>query len=255
MILEVNKLSLPHRDRAGDFHLQEVSFQLRAGEILGIGGLLGAGRTELLECLFGASHRLPMGNINFQGKPVTIKSPRDAMDLGIALVTEDRKNLGIFDQWSVGNNITLCKLDDLSSAKMLMPAKEREAGQKSVQRLSIKTDGLAASILSLSGGNQQKCILARWLLTDPKVLLLDEPTRGIDIGAKSDLHDLMRQLAREGLAIIMTSSELPELIAVADRIIVLSEGRLTGEFEGKSATEENIMQAATAFRSKVVATA
>jgi ABC-type sugar transport system ATPase subunit len=175
------------------------------------------------------------------------------MQLGLALVTEDRKNLGIFDQWSVGNNITLCQLEELAIKNVLLPSRERSAGETSVKNIGIKTDGLHASILSLSGGNQQKCIIARWLLTQPKVLLLDEPTRGIDIGAKTELHDLMRRLADAGLAIVMTSSELPELIAVADRIIVLSEGRLTGEFNGTSATEENILGAATAFRSKIAA--
>jgi ribose transport system ATP-binding protein len=163
------------------------------------------------------------------------------------MVTEDRKTLGLFDRMTVAENITIRRLPDLTMGPLIDPRAERRAVSWSINELAIKTAGGSAPVTSLSGGNQQKCILARWLLVEPKVLLLDEPTRGIDVGAKSEIYTLIRKLAREGRAIVMTSSELPELLAVSDRIIVLCEGRLTALIPRALATEENIMQAATAF--------
>ncbi len=245
--LKVDQLSLPHATRAGRMQLDGVSFELRAGEILGIAGLLGAGRTELLESLFGAARTTPTGSIVMDGSPVWPTSPSQAIAHGIAMVTEDRKGLGLFDQMTVGENITMCSLRDVSRGPWIARSAEKKTCGEQVKRWGVKTASTSAPITSLSGGNQQKCILARWLLTQPKVLLLDEPTRGIDVGAKAEIYRILEELRAEGIAIVMTSSELPELLAVSDRILVLCEGRVTGEFSHDEASEEKIMHAATAF--------
>jgi ABC-type sugar transport system ATPase subunit len=244
-VLRVKDLSLASRDRTARPKLDHVSFSLHRGEILGVAGLLGAGRTELLECLFGASHIAPTGSVFLGGRPARFRRPRDAMAAGLALVTEDRKRLGLFDQMTVASNVTITKLSALLTGPLLSRRKELAVVGQSTRDLSIKAAGPDAAITSLSGGNQQKCIVARWLLTQPKVLLLDEPTRGIDVGAKAELYVLMDRLCRAGLGIIMTSSELPELLTVCDRIMVLCEGRKTGEFSRDDASEESIMHAAT----------
>jgi ABC-type sugar transport system ATPase subunit len=244
-LLRVERLTLAAADHRTRKKLDGISFSLRKGEIIGVAGLLGAGRTELLECLFGASSMTPSGNIQFCGRQVSFRKPSDAMAAGIALVTEDRKRLGLFDQMTVASNITITKLESLRTGPLLSRGKEQAVVTTTAKNLSIRTAGPNAPITSLSGGNQQKCIIGRWLLTNPKVLLLDEPTRGIDVGAKAELYVLMDRLCREGLGIIMTSSELPELLTVCDRIMVLCEGRLTAEFARGDATEEKIMHAAT----------
>lgn len=246
-ILHVEELSLPHRERAGGWQLDRVSFSMKKGEILGVAGLLGAGRTELLECLFGASRESPTGTVTIAGRVGLPTSPAEAIERGLAMVTEDRKGLGLFDQLTVGSNITLCHLKELALGFWLSRRSEVRAAAIQMERLGIRAAGVDAPILSLSGGNQQKCIVARWLLTRPAILLLDEPTRGIDVGAKADIYRLLRELAEEGLAILMTSSELPELLAVCDRILVLCEGRKTAEFARALATEEKILHAAMAF--------
>ena len=246
-VLEVKNLSLPWPGHARAWRLQDVSFSLKRGEIVGIAGLMGAGRTELLECLFGASGQRPQGEILLDGQPVRFSHPSEAMKAGIALVTEDRKRLGLFAQMNVGQNITMCTLKQATQASLLSGAREREQAETMVKKLAVKTAGIGAPITSLSGGNQQKTIIGRWLLTNPQVLLLDDPTRGVDVGAKAELYRLMDQLCREGLGIILTSSELPELLTVSDRILVLAEGRLTGEFTRSDATEHAIMEAATQF--------
>jgi ribose transport system ATP-binding protein len=244
-ILRVDGLSLAGKDRAARKKLDGVSLSLRRGEILGVAGLLGAGRTELLEALFGASPVAPTGTIQLDGRRVLFRRPNEAMAAGLALVTEDRKRLGLFDQMSVASNITITKLEAIRRGPLLSARKELAVVGQTTKDLSIKTAGPNAAITSLSGGNQQKCIIGRWLLTRPKVLLLDEPTRGIDVGAKAELYVLMDRLCRDGLGIIMTSSELPELLTVSDRIMVLCEGRKTAEFDRADATEEKIMHAAT----------
>ena len=244
-VLRVEDLSLAGRDRAARPRLDQVSFSLRRGEILGVAGLLGAGRTELLECLFGASPTPPTGDIFLTGRRVLFRRPSQAMAAGLALVTEDRKRLGLFDQMTVAANVTITKLDAILAGPLLSRRKELAIVGQSTRELSIKSSGPDVAITSLSGGNQQKCIVARWLLTQPKVLLLDEPTRGIDVGAKAELYVLMDRLCRAGLGIIMTSSELPELLTVCDRILVLCEGKKTAEFPRAEATEEKIMHAAT----------
>jgi ribose transport system ATP-binding protein len=246
VVLEVDRLSLPWPRHARRWRLRDVSFQLRRGEIVGVAGLMGAGRTELLECLFGASPEPPRGHIRLEDRDVAFQHPAEATAAGVALVTEDRKRLGLFAQMSVGRNITLCQLAEATTGGLLRGGRERAMAQQTVTRLAVKTPSIDVPISSLSGGNQQKAIIGRWLLTRPRVLLLDDPTRGVDVGAKAELYRLMDELCRQGLGILVTSSELPELLTVCDRILVLSEGRLTAEFTRAEATEQRIMEAATA---------
>ena len=247
-VLTVKGLGLPSAPGSGRPSLSGIDFALHSGEVLGIAGLLGAGRTELLEALFGASPVVPSGEIILEGRPARFANPGAAIAAGLALVTEDRKTLGLFNEMTVGENITIAALDQFAlPGGFVVPGRESSGVAERIEQLRIKTDGPRAAVTSLSGGNQQKCILARWLLTEPKVLLLDEPTRGIDVGAKSEIYALIRRLATDGMSVIMTSSELPELLAVADRILVLCEGRVTALLPRSVASEESIMHAATAF--------
>ncbi|TWT47051.1 Ribose import ATP-binding protein RbsA [Thalassoglobus neptunius] len=244
-ILDVKNLSLPWPGHAREWRLKDVSFSLRRGEVVGFAGLMGAGRTELLEALFGASETPPQGEILLRGESVHFEHPADAKAAGIAMVTEDRKRLGLFQQMSVRENITVCTLDEASVSGMIQPGREQSAARESISELGVKTASAETPITALSGGNQQKCIIARWLRTNPDVLLLDDPTRGVDVGAKAELYQVIDKLCREGLAIIVTSSELPELITLCDRILVLCEGRLTGELTSDEFSEERIMELAT----------
>jgi ABC-type sugar transport system ATPase subunit len=220
-VLEVEKLSLSSPHGSGRPNLREITFSVQTGEVLGVAGLLGAGRTELLEAIFGASPHQPIGTIRIEDRLVRFTHPDQAIKAGIAMTTEDRKALGLFDRMTVSQNITLRRLSKMTIGPLINPRAEKRAVASSIKELSIKTAGGDVPVTALSGGNQQKCILARWLLIEPKVLLLDEPTRGIDVGAKAEIYQLIRRLASQGCAIIMTSSELPELLAVADRIIFL----------------------------------
>ena len=245
VLLRVENLSLPWPGHARQWRLKDVSLELKRGEILGIAGLMGAGRTELLECLFGASEQPPIGRIELTGREVKFRHPREARRAGIGLVTEDRKRLGLFTAMNVGENVSICTLERTGFAGWINRTREWALASDVSQKLAVRTPSLAAAVTSLSGGNQQKCIIGRWLLTEPQVLLLDDPTRGVDVGAKAELYRLMDQLVRSGIGIIMTSSELPELLTVCDRILVLSEGRLTASFLRSEATEQKIMEAAT----------
>ena len=247
LLLKVEGLDLPSPPHEGRPSLAGITFDLHRGEVLGVAGLMGAGRTELLEALFGAAPGVPTGTITLAGAPARFRAPGEAIAAGLAMVTEDRKNLGLFDRMTVAENITIGHLGALARRGLVDRRAERRAVAGSMDRLAIKAAGGGAPVMSLSGGNQQKCIIARWLLTGPKVLLLDEPTRGIDVGAKAEIYALMRRLAAQGMGILMTSSELPELLAVCDRILVLCEGRLTAELPRADATEERIMHAATRF--------
>jgi len=244
-VLEVQLLSLPRYGHARQWRLEGISLSLRRGEVLGVAGLMGAGRTELLECLFGASSIPPQGTILLKGKPVHFTHPGQAVEAGIAMVTEDRKRVGIFSQMTVRENITLCTLRDSTSAGIISPSRERTAATATIEQLGVKTASTESMITNLSGGNQQKCIIGRWLKTKPDVLLLDDPTRGVDVGAKAELYRVIDTLARDGLGVIVTSSELPELITLCDRILVLCEGRLTGELIRGEFTEHRIMELAT----------
>ncbi|MFM8573817.1 MAG: sugar ABC transporter ATP-binding protein [Pirellula sp.] len=245
LVLEVKNLSLAWPGHARGYRLKDISFELYRGEVLGIAGLMGAGRTELLECLFGASTLEPTGEILLDGQSIMPRHPAEAKKAGLALVTEDRKRLGIFNTMNVGRNISMCSLDQAVIGPMLAHGQEEQLGESMVGKLKIKTAGLSVPIGALSGGNQQKCIVGRWLLTNPKVLLLDDPTRGVDVGAKAELYRVIRNLCSEGLGVIVTSSELPELLTLSDRIMVLSEGRKTAEFRIQEATQERILEAAT----------
>jgi ribose transport system ATP-binding protein len=219
-----------------------INFSLQKGEILGIFGLMGAGRTELFESLFGL--RKTSGELWIEGKKVVIDTPTAAMKAGMALVSEDRKKDGIVPELSVKKNISLTTLTNLLQRGILSGQKEEDLSKKYIESLRIKTSSSQQLIKNLSGGNQQKVILAKWLATNPKILLLDEPTRGIDVHAKAEIYQLIYQLSATGLGIIMVSSELPEIFAVSDRVLVLSDGKLTGDFPISEATEEILLKAA-----------
>ncbi len=224
--------------------LKNISFHVRSGEILGIAGLMGAGRTELAKALFGVDP-VDQGRIYVDGKETTIRQPIDAIQAGIAFVTEDRKQEGLILSLSIRENLSLPNLGKLSSAGFMNKAREKQLSEATIDKLQIKTPHQEQPVGSLSGGNQQKVVIGKWLATEPKILILDEPTRGVDIGAKKEIYDLMNQLAAQGVAIIMISSELPEVLGMSDRILVMHEGRLTAEFTKAEATQENIMHAAT----------
>ncbi|MBA3312179.1 MAG: sugar ABC transporter ATP-binding protein [Planctomycetaceae bacterium] len=246
VVLKVEGLCLPYPPgHARKWRLKDISFELRRGEVLGIAGLMGAGRTELLESLFAVTGEKPAGRIVLDGKEVHFRHPREAVKAGLGLVTEDRKRLGLFPQMVVRDNITVCTLREAARAGIVSSSAERRCASESVKMLGIRTDGTEAGISSLSGGNQQKCIIARWLRTRPRVLLLDDPTRGIDVGAKAEIYRVIDDLCRQGIGIIVTSSELPELLTLCDRILVLCEGHQTGEFQRGAFSEQAIMEAAT----------
>ncbi|XZE20741.1 sugar ABC transporter ATP-binding protein [Pirellulaceae bacterium SH449] len=245
IVLSVKNLGLAWPGHARGYRLKEISFDLRRGEVLGIAGLMGAGRTELLEALFGASIIPPTGSIQVDGKEVRFRHPSEAMRHGMALVTEDRKRLGLFPAMDVGQNISMCALKQAQSSGLLSRRAENGLGSRMVDKLKVKTAGLRSAITGLSGGNQQKCIVGRWLLTDPKILLLDDPTRGVDVGAKAELYRIIRELCAGGLGVIVTSSELPEVLTLSDRIMVLNEGRQAAMFDRKDATQDSIIRAAT----------
>jgi rhamnose transport system ATP-binding protein len=234
--LEVSHLTLP-----GAF--EDVSFTLRRGEIIGLGGLVGAGRTDVARALFGVEPATS-GQIKINGKLAQIHKPSDAIDLGLAFVPEDRAGHGIFSTLSVEHNLTAAVPGKIAPGGVIKRGIERALSNKSVNDLSIRLASLRQPIVELSGGNQQKAILARWLLTEPDILILDEPTRGIDIGVKAEFYDMIGDLAEAGRAILLISSELPELLSLCDRILVMSEGRVTAEIPREEATQENIMQAA-----------
>ncbi|HXF04547.1 MAG TPA: sugar ABC transporter ATP-binding protein [Blastocatellia bacterium] len=223
----------------------DISFTLRRGEILGIAGLVGAGRTELLEALFAAPPP-DAGRIYLNGRPVRFRTPVDAVRHGLALVTDDRKTKGLVLGGSVRFNIELAVKDRLAWLGLILPpTRERELAQQFVRELRIKTRHIEEPVIYLSGGNQQKVVLARWLAADSLIFLLDEPTRGIDVGSKAEIYDLIRQLAARGAAILLVSSELEEILHLADRILVMHRGRIVGELQRQEATEERIMQLAT----------
>lgn len=225
---------------------QHVSFELHRGEILGVAGLIGAQRTELMESIFGIRSHLS-GNIYLDGAKIEIRNPQDAIKRKIALLTEDRKQSGIFPILSVGENIYIRQYDKLKKHGCISYTRCEETAKKGIEEFQIKTPDSRTPIGSLSGGNQQKTLLARWLLTDPDILILDEPTRGIDVGAKYEIYVIISQLASQGKGIIMISSELNELLGLADRIMVMCEGRKTGEVSRKDFKEETIMKLATQF--------
>ena len=242
VVLEINNFTSIH-----DNSFKDCSFKLRKGEILGFGGLVGAQRTELMEAIFGIRH-IKSGEVKLNGKPLSIKRPQDAINNGIGMITEDRRGTGILGCLSIADNVSIASLNQYVEAGVKLNKKKIEdLVQENVKKLSIKTPSSKTLIQSLSGGNQQKVIISRWLANNPDILIMDEPTRGIDVGAKYEIYQIMIQLAKQGKAIIMISSEMPELIGVSNRIMVMCNGRITGEVSGDEATQENIMQYATQF--------
>ena len=235
-------LTVKNVNRKGVLH--DISLTVHKGEVLGIAGLVGSGRTELARVIFGADP-LDSGTIELFGKAELIRSPQEAIRHGIGLVTEDRKAQGLVLGMAVRENITLANLPAVSVMQFIQSSKEREVSEKLVTSLTVKTPSIEQAVKNLSGGNQQKVVLAKWLFTNSKILIFDEPTRGIDVGAKTEIYQLMNALAKEGTAIIMISSELPEVLGMSDRILVMHEGRLAGELSREEATQEKIMTLAT----------
>ena len=234
--LRVEKLTLP-----GTF--SDISFEVRKGEIVGLGGLVGAGRTDVARAIFGIAPATS-GTVSVNGKAIAINDPADAVALGIAFVPEDRAAAGIFRTLAVEENITAAVPGRIAPKGFIRRRLERALSEDAVRSLRIRLASLRQPIGELSGGNQQKAILARWLLTDPGILILDEPTRGIDIGVKAEFYDMIGDLAASGRAILLISSELPELLALCDRVLVMSEGRLTADLPRSQATQESVMSAA-----------
>lgn len=235
-VMEIKNLNVPGI-------LKDINFELYSGEVLGMSGLVGAGRTELAKTIFGLYKY--SGEIFLEGKLIKIKNPKDAIDAGIAYLTEDRKQEALFFQQGVDFNMTMASLKDIvtSSGKILKP-KEKNMVEKYIKKLNIKTPSVKQKVINLSGGNQQKLLLARWMMTNPKVLILDEPTRGIDVGAKVEIYNIVNQLKKSGVGIILISSELPEILGICDRILVMHNGMITGRFSHKDATQEKIMKCA-----------
>lgn len=242
-VLEVRDLSL-RAVKGAQARIRDVNFTLHRGEILGVAGLVGSGRTEIMEMIFGM--RPCTGAIFIDGKPVTIRSPHDAIEHGIGFVTEDRKAQGLVLGMSVRENFSLTHLKRYSPFQFLQRAKEENSCKQFVSSLGIKTPDTEQKVINLSGGNQQKIVIAKWVARNPKVLIVDEPTRGIDVGAKAEVHALLARLASQGIGIIVISSDLLEVLAVSDRILIVREGQLNGEMTREQATQERVMAAATA---------
>jgi ribose transport system ATP-binding protein len=243
-ILRVENLSFSPNNR-NKKSLNHIFMTLRKGEVLGIAGLMGSGRSEFFECLFGLHPKHSNGEVILHGKPVTIRSPLEAIRQGLAFVTEDRKGQGLVPSRSIGENMSLPLLKQFSRLMFMTQKKEKDAWQKQMNDLQIKAPSFHSLVHQLSGGNQQKVVIGRWLLTNPRILLLDEPTRGIDVGAKAEIYYLINELASQGMSIMMISSELPEVLGMSDRILTFCEGRLTGEFSREEATQEKLLTAAT----------
>ncbi len=224
--------------------VKDVSFELYGGEVLGIAGLIGAGRSELAETLFGMRHKT-RGDVILSGKPVNIRHPKQAIAAGMALITEDRKGTGLNLKGTVAENITLVHLKRLSSLGVISRSRETAAAEAAMERLRVKARSGRAPVASLSGGNQQKVVLAKWLLAEPEIVILDEPTRGIDVGAKRDIYLLIGELAKAGKGVIVISSEMPEVMGISDRILVMCEGRVTGELKRSEFNQEAIMSLAS----------
>jgi rhamnose transport system ATP-binding protein len=237
-VLEVSGL-----ERAGVFH--DVGFQVRAGEIVGLAGLVGAGRSEIARAVFGVD-AYDAGSVRLDGQPVKPRNPRAAIRAGMAFVPEDRRKQGLVTEGSVARNVAGVIRRGLTRAGLLTSGAENRAAGPWAAKLEVKTNALDMHATTMSGGNQQKVVIAKWLATDPRLLIIDEPTRGIDVGTKAEVHRLLSELAGQGMAILMISSELPEVLGMADRVLVVCEGRITAELDRSEATPENVMRAATA---------
>lgn len=242
--LRVEHLSVPHPIIANRYLAEDISFSVRSGEVLGLAGLVGAGRSETVMSIFGELKH-SSGDIYVNGKKVTIKSSRDAIANGIGLVTEDRKKYGLHFSWSIKKNIALSNLKQLKTGPFISGAKENAAAKKHYDSMAIKANSMNDLVDSLSGGNQQKVVIGRTLNAEPDIVILDEPTKGIDIGAKAEIYQIINELTQKGAAVILISSELPELMALSDRFVVLAEGKVAGELTKEEATDSKIMALAT----------
>ncbi|OPX03111.1 xylose ABC transporter ATP-binding protein [Geobacillus sp. LEMMY01] len=243
-VLKVDHYSVSD-ERTGRKIIEDVSFSLRSGEILGISGLMGSGRTELFTSLFGVYHGKKEGNVWIDGKQVEIHRPAEAIRYGMAYVSEDRKKYGLVLEMDIIQNATLVALKKVAKRNIIDHALEVKRAEEMTKKMKLKAPNLEAKVSQLSGGNQQKVVLSKWLLNNPKILILDEPTRGIDVGAKYEIYKIMNELARQGVGIVLISSELPEVMGMSDRILVMSEGKFVGEFQHHEATQEKIMACAT----------
>ena len=244
-VLRVENLCVPHPYMKDKNIIDRVSFSLRKGEVLALAGLVGAGRSELLNAIFKAAPQGVCGKVYLEGKRIDQFPLKRIKNSGIGYLTEDRKASGFIANGSIKMNITLASLDKVSKKIFIDSKKEKESARTYSEKLSIKAPDIETRVINLSGGNQQKVVLAKWMMTDLKVLLLDEPTRGIDVGAKVEIYKLINEMARQGIGIIMVSSEMPELIAMCDRFLVLSEGKIRAEISHEEVTQEKIMKAAT----------
>lgn len=234
VVLEVKGLQL-------SFKTEPINFTIRKGEILGMGGLVGSGRTEVAKCIFGAM-RFHAGEIIYLGESLKNSKPSRSIKKGIAYLSEDRKTEGLVLEMSIGKNITMASLDKISKMGLLKRNKEQETSTTMSRKLNVISQSIKQLVKTLSGGNQQRVVIAKWLVTEPKLLILDEPTRGIDVGAKAEIYEIIDNIALEGMAVLLISSELPELIGMSDRIIVMKEGSISGEIDTKSEmTQENIL--------------
>ena len=248
VVLKVENLTSPN-----PLSFKDCSFELKKGEVLGIGGLVGAQRTELVEAIYGLRETKSEGKIYHLNQEIKIKRPADAIKNGIALVTEDRRLNGIFGVLSVKDNVAIASIDQYVKPTGLLDGKSiDEVVEKSIDRLTIRTPNSSTKIQNLSGGNQQKVILSRWLANNPDILILDEPTRGIDVGAKYEIYEIINEMAKEGRSIIVISSEMPELLGVSDRIMVMAEGHVSGFLDKEEATQEKIMALATKFKKEIL---
>ena len=244
-------MKVEHLTSADEQSFKDISFEVCKGEIFGVGGLVGAQRSELMESIFGL-HKAVSGKIIVDGKEITVKEPMDAISHGMALLTEDRRKTGIIGPMSITDNVMVVaqntNLAEYTNHRMISNEKRNQAAQKYVDALDIKMPSLKTKIETLSGGNQQKVLLGRWMLTGPDILILDEPTRGIDVGAKYEIYELMESMANQGKCVIMISSEMPELMGMSDRIMVMCEGRVSGFLNASEATDEKIMYLASTYK-------
>ena len=244
VILEVKHLYVPSPTIVDKYIVEDIGFQLHKGEILGLGGLVGAGRSETLGAVFGQITQGVKKEVYIDGKPVNITCPKDGINNGIGFVTEERKKSGFVWLMSILQNLTLVNLRKLPGKYLIDTKAERESAQGVFDRLRVKAPSMDTLIVNLSGGNQQKVVLGKWLLENPRILFVDEPTKGIDVGTKAEIYNIMRELTQQGISIIMASSDMPELVNVSDRVLVLSSGKIQGELKGEEITQSNVMKLA-----------
>ncbi len=254
VLMEVRNWNARHPEHADRVLLDDINFNVREGEIVGIAGLMGSGRTELAMSIFGRSYGQNItGEVLLSGEPVDLSTVDRAVKAGLAYCTEDRKELGLILDEPIVRNITLANLAGVSERGVIEAAKERDVAEEYRRAMSIRTPNVHQRVVNLSGGNQQKVVLSKWLFTDPKVLILDEPTRGIDVGAKFEIYTLMNKLADEGRGVVMISSEMPELLGMCDRILVMNEGAIVGELSAEEASQERIMSMIVTEETEAVA--